>query len=154
MINFSADIHRLHLFPPFPRPLPASVLSAALLRHERKFVSMTQCLCSKDLELNASQWDYRTPRALTSAAAAHSSKAFHEYSTRLFCILTQASLLTPRRRLPFSFLSREMNFLGGMTPTFFFWVAMLLKRSARQVRRDSFLRGCTWDQRHESQRLP
>lgn len=45
---------------------------------------------------------------------------------------------------PFSFLRREMNFLGGMTPTFFFCVAMLLNRSARQVRRDSFRRGCTF----------
>jgi len=46
--------------------------------------------------------------------------------------------------LPFSFLSREMNFLGGITPTFFFCVAMLLNRSDRQVRRDSLRRGCTW----------
>lgn len=45
--------------------------------------------------------------------------------------------------LPFSFLKREINFLGGMTPTFFFWVAILLKRSERQVRRLSFFRGCT-----------
>jgi hypothetical protein len=34
-----------------------------------------------------------------------------------------------------------MNFLGGITPTFFFWVAMLWKRSARQVRRFSFFLG-------------
>lgn len=40
-----------------------------------------------------------------------------------------------------------MNFLGGMTPTFFFCVAMLLNRSARQVRRDSLRRGCTWKTR-------
>lgn len=39
---------------------------------------------------------------------------------------------------PFSFLRREMNFLGGMTPTFFFCVAMEWKRSARHVRRFSF----------------
>lgn len=45
---------------------------------------------------------------------------------------------------PFSFLSREMNFLGGITPTFFFCVAMLLNRSAKQVSRDSLRRGCTW----------
>lgn len=45
------------------------------------------------------------------------------------------------RLLPFSFLSLEMNFLGGMTPTFFFWVAMLLNRSARQVSRLSLRRG-------------
>lgn len=44
---------------------------------------------------------------------------------------------------PFSFLSREMNFLGGITPTFFFCVAMLLNRSAKQVSRDSLRRGCT-----------
>lgn len=34
-----------------------------------------------------------------------------------------------------------MNFLGGITPTFFFWVAMLWNRSAKQVRRLSFLLG-------------
>lgn len=45
--------------------------------------------------------------------------------------------------LPFSFLRREMNFFGGMTPTFFFCVVMLLKRSARQVSRLSLRRGCT-----------
>lgn len=44
--------------------------------------------------------------------------------------------------LPFSFLRREMNFLGGMTPTFFFWVAMLWKRSAKQVSRFSFFFCC------------
>lgn len=39
---------------------------------------------------------------------------------------------------PFSFRRREMNFLGGMTPTFFFCVAMEWKRSARHVSRFSF----------------
>lgn len=51
--------------------------------------------------------------------------------------------------LPFSFLSREMNFLGGITPTFFFCVAMLLNRSAKQVSRDSLRRGCTWREEEE-----
>ena len=39
---------------------------------------------------------------------------------------------------PFSFLSLEMNFFGGITPTFFFCVAMLWKRSARHVSKFSF----------------
>lgn len=43
--------------------------------------------------------------------------------------------------LPFSFRNLVMNFLGGITPTFFFWVAMLWNRSAKQVRRLSFLLG-------------
>lgn len=40
--------------------------------------------------------------------------------------------------LPFSFRNLDMNFFGGITPTFFFWVAILWKRSARQVKRFSF----------------
>ena len=42
--------------------------------------------------------------------------------------------------LPFSFLSRAMNFFGAMVPTFFFWVVMLWKRSAKQVSSVSLLR--------------
>ena len=40
---------------------------------------------------------------------------------------------------PFSFLSLATNFLGARTPTFFFCEAMLPKRSAKHVKRDSFL---------------
>lgn len=41
--------------------------------------------------------------------------------------------------IPFSFLSLATNFLGAKTPTFFFCEAMLPKRSARHVSKDSFL---------------
>lgn len=46
-------------------------------------------------------------------------------------------ILAPRLS-PFSLRRREMNFLGGITPTFFFCVAMEWKRSARHVSRFSF----------------
>ncbi|TNN42901.1 hypothetical protein EYF80_046904 [Liparis tanakae] len=49
--------------------------------------------------------------------------------------------------LPPTTSRREMNFLGGMTPTFFFCVAMEWKRSARQVSRFSFFFCCALDDR-------
>ena len=56
-------------------------------------------------------------------------------------LLPQQQVEKQKSYLPFSFRNLVMNFLGGMTPTFFFWVAMLWKRSAKHVRRLSFFRG-------------
>ena len=42
--------------------------------------------------------------------------------------------------IPFSFLSRAINFFGAIDPTFFFCVAILWNKSARHVRRVSLVR--------------
>lgn len=51
------------------------------------------------------------------------------------------TFLSPIFLSPFSLRSRVMNFLGGITPTFLFWLAILWKRSAKQVSRFSFRLG-------------
>lgn len=151
--------------PPPLSPSPISQLSGEKevltkypMKERLRFLHFLNTCCWMDVFLRKNAGSLVFSERLTEeeAAAAHSGKdssrstdSFQHFNPTAspFSHKHNNNNNTLQRLPPFSFLSREMNFLGGMTPTFFFCVAMLLNRSARQVRSDSLRRGCTLNRR-------